>query len=427
MTIHVSRRDFLKLAASFGAGAIGLDSPLAYPAWMPRMAFAPPGVEPQGDILVAVFQRGGMDGLSAVVPHGDPDYYRLRRSLAIPEPESGADDTGLDLDGFFGLHPALRPLQDLWDDQALAIVHAVGSPDPTHSHFDAMDYMERGTPGEKQIPTGWIGRHLQTAPWQNESPFRAIGMGGIMQASLRGPVPVTTLQSIADFHLQGRTQDLARIQQTLAGLYSLGSNLDLAGQETFAATDLLAGIDISSYAPSGGAVYPETEFGLAMKQVAQIAKAEIGMEVACVDIGGWDTHNRQGALEGALPALLGELASGLAALYHDLGPLAQRVTIVTMSEFGRRAYENGSDGTDHGHGNVMFVAGGGINGGRVYGDWPGLADDQLYEGGDLAVTTDFRDVLGELVQQRLGNAANVEAIFPDYTTWNMRGLARPRA
>jgi uncharacterized protein (DUF1501 family) len=421
-----SRRNFLKLATGLGAWAAAPDA-VKYPAWMPRMAFAPPGVEPPGDILVAIFQRGGMDGLNAVIPHGDADYYHLRSALAIAEPASGTDTTGIDLDGFFGLHPALRPLKDLWDDKALAIVHAVGSPDPTHSHFDAMDYMERGTPGEKQIATGWIGRHLQTAPWHNDSPFRAIGMGGIMQASLRGPVPVTTLQSIADFHLQGRTQDLARIQQTLAALYNQGSNLDAAAATTFSATDLLAGIDVTHYTPAGGAAYPETEFGMACKQVAQITKAQIGMEIACIDIGGWDTHNHEGGLDGELPTLLGELAGGVAALYHDLGDLAKRVTLVTMSEFGRRAYENDSGGTDHGHGNVMFVAGGSVNGGKVYGDWPGLAQDKLYATGDLAVTTDFRDVLGEIVQKRLGNPDNLAQIFPEYTGWKMRSIVAARS
>ncbi|HKY53661.1 MAG TPA: hypothetical protein VJM08_05105, partial [Anaerolineales bacterium] len=183
MDTKFSRRDFLKLASSFAVAP-------ALPSWMPRMAFAPHGVEPPGDILIVVFQRGGMDGINAVIPHGDGDYYHHRRALAIPEPEDGSDQTGLDLDGFFGLHPSLRPLKDLWDEKTLAIVHAVGSPDPTHSHFDAMDYMERGTPGEKAIPTGWIGRHLKTASWQNDSPFRAIGMGGVMQAALRGPVPI---------------------------------------------------------------------------------------------------------------------------------------------------------------------------------------------------------------------------------------------
>lgn len=416
MNTQLSRRDFLKLAGSFAVAP-------ALPAWMPRMAFAPQGVEPAGDILVVVFQRGGMDGISAVIPHGDPHYYENRSALAIPEPEDGSDKTGIDLDGFFGLHPSLRPLKDLWDERTLALVHAVGSPDPTHSHFDAMDYMERGTPGEKSIPTGWIGRHLQTAPWQNESPFRAIGMGGVMQAALRGPIPVTTLKSISDFHLQGDVSQLTEIRARLESLYNLGSSLDGDAVETFNAVNILDKIDVNNYTPSGGAAYPETEFGMAMKQVAQIAKAEIGLEVACVDIGGWDTHNQQGQLEGELPTLLNEFSSGLASLYHDLGDRAKNVTIVTMSEFGRRVKENASDGTDHGHGNCMFVLGGGVNGGKVYGQWPGLAPENLYEGIDLNITTDYRDVLGEVVEKRLKNPALGE-IFPTYAEWKNLGIVQ---
>ena len=416
MNTQISRRDFLKLASSFAVAP-------ALPAWMPRMAFAPQGVEPAGDILVVVFQRGGMDGISAVIPHGDPHYYENRSALAIPEPEDGSDKTGIDLDGFFGLHPSLRPLKDLWDEKTLALVHAVGSPDPTHSHFDAMDYMERGTPGEKSIPTGWIGRHLQTAPWQNESPFRAIGMGGVMQAALRGPIPVTTLKSISDFHLQGDVSQLTEIRARLESLYNLGSTLDADAVETFNAVNILDKIDVNNYTPSGGAAYPETEFGMAMKQVAQIAKAEIGLEVACVDIGGWDTHNQQGQLEGELPTLLNEFSSGLASLYHDLGDRAKRVTIVTMSEFGRRVKENASDGTDHGHGNCMFVLGGGVNGGKVYGQWPGLAPENLFDGIDLNITTDYRDVLGEVVEKRLKNPALAE-VFPTYADWKNLGIVQ---
>lgn len=421
MTTELSRRTFLKLSSLSLAGwsvAPALEA-------LPRMAFAPEGVEPGGDVLVCVFQRGGMDGLNAVIPQFEAEYFRQRSTLAIPESASGDDQSAIDLDGRFALHPALRPLKEVWDDGGLAIVHAVGSPDPTHSHFDAMDYMERGTPGEKTIATGWIGRHLQTAPWQNESPFRAVGMGGILQASLRGPVPVTTLQSIADFHLQGNTSELARMQRVLASLYSLapstgpgqGVSLDEPGQTTFSATDLLAGIDVANYAPENSAQYPDSQFGRALMQVAQIVKAEIGLEVACVDMGGWDTHAAQGGLTGGpMPGLLAEFAGGLAALYHDLGELRKRVTIVTMSEFGRRVSENGSAGTDHGHGGVMFALGdsANVNGGVVHGDWPGLDAEYLYGPGDLDTTSDYRDVLGELVRKRLGNGENVEDIFPDF-------------
>ncbi|MBT3336481.1 MAG: DUF1501 domain-containing protein [Anaerolineae bacterium] len=416
MTTKLSRRDFLKLSATLGGFALT-------PSWMPRMSFAPQGVEPAGDILVVVFLRGAMDGLNAVIPHAESRYYELRPTLAIPEPQTGNDQSAIDLDGFFSLHPSLRPLKDLWDESALAIIHAVGSPDSTHSHFDAQDYMERGTPGEKNLTTGWIGRHLQSAPWLNESPFRAIGMGGIMQASLRGPIPVTTLTSIEDFHLQGRTNNLAQLQQNMASLYSLGSNFDSIAAETFSAMNALSQIDTSTYTPEGEATYPETDFGMALQQVAQIAKAEIGMEVASIDIGGWDTHNQQGVLDGTMPALLSGLASAISAFYRDLGERAKRVTLITMSEFGRRTYENGSGGTDHGHGNLMFILGGNVNGGKVYGEWPGLSAENLYGPGDLAVTTDFRDVLSEVLLKRLANP-NQQNVFPNYANWKDLGILK---
>jgi uncharacterized protein (DUF1501 family) len=412
MTRKLSRRDFLKLSTAFGGFALT-------PTWMPRMSFAPQGVEPAGDILVVVFLRGAIDGLNAVIPHAESRYYDLRPQLAIPEPKTGDDQSAIDLDGFFSLHPSLRPLKDLWDDKSLAIVHAVGSPDPTHSHFDAQDYMESGTPGNKNLATGWIGRHLETAPWLNESPFRAIGMGGIIQSALRGQIPVTTLTSIADFHLQGQPQ----LRQNMASLYSLGSTLDSLASETFSAVDVLSQVDISTYTPEGGAIYLESDFSMALQQVAQIAKAEIGVEVACVDIGGWDTHNQQGVLDGAMPTLLSELATAISAFYRDLGDRAKRVTLVTMSEFGRRAYENGSGGTDHGHGGLIFALGGNVNGGKVYGDWPGLAEENLYGPGDLAVTTDFRDVLSEVLVKRLANP-NQENVFPDYANWKDLGILR---
>lgn len=416
MNTQLTRRNFLKLAGSLAVAP-------AISSWMPRLAFTPEGVEPPGDMLVVVFQRGGMDGLNAVIPYTESRYYDLRPTLAIPEPKSGDDASAIDLDGFFGLHPSLRPLKDLWDDESLAIVHAVGSPDPTHSHFDAMDYMERGTPGEKSIPTGWIGRHLQTAPWQNESPFRAVGMGGVMQASLRGPVPVTTLQSIADFRLQGDAPRMDDLRRSLTALYAGGSPLDQLANDTFDAVDILSQVDVSTYTPVQGADYPESEFGTAMMQIAQIVKAEIGLEAACVDIGGWDTHNAEGQLDGTFPNLLNEFASGLAALVHDLGERAGLVTIVTMSEFGRRVQENGSGGTDHGHGNCMFVLGGGVNGGKVYGQWPGLEEDQLFGPGDLDISTDYRDVLAEIIEKRLQNPA-LDEIFPGYADWNELGVVQ---
>ncbi len=397
---------------------------LAWPAWMPRVALGPRDAPTQGDILVCIFMRGAADGLNLVVPHGDKDYYTHRDTLALKQPDSSNPDAAIDLNGFFGLHPNLRPLLDIYNAGDLAIVHAVGSPDPTHSHFDAMDFMERGTPGEKSIPTGWIGRHLQQVANANQSPFRAVGMGSLLQASLRGPVPATALASIAEFHLQGDPKGAQAIQQALAALYEGTGLVESEGQQTLQAMRDLANVAQSNYSPANGATYPQSPFGKSLATVAQLVKAGMGLEVACVDIGGWDTHVQQGAVsDGQMPRLIAEFAQGLAAFYADLQDQMQRITVVTMSEFGRRVQENNSHGTDHGHGNVMFLMGGGINGRKVYGDWPGLSADKLYGPGDLAITTDFRDVLGEIVQKRLRNS-NLSAVFPTYATFRFRGLAK---
>jgi uncharacterized protein (DUF1501 family) len=419
----LSRREFLSAAAK--SAATCLCAPLNVGRLLPSMAFfAPPGQTPQGDILVVVFQRGGMDGLNAVIPQGEEEYYRQRPTLQITE-SSANDNSAIDLDGFFALHPALRPFTDLWEAGELAIVHSTGSPDPTHSHFDAMDYMERGTPGEKSLGSGWLARHLQSTTWENDSPFRAVGIGAMLQSSLRGPVSATAMQSIAQFHLGGDNQaaEIAEFQNTLAQLYGTGSLLDATGQLTLGATSTLEDVIDANYAPSHGASYPETPFGQGLLQIAQLIKAEVGLEVATLDIGGWDTHAQQGALEGELPVLLSDFANSLAAFYADLGDLTQRVTIVTMSEFGRRVAENSSGGTDHGHGNVMFLMGKNLNGGQVYGDWPGLEPSTLYGPGDLPITTDYRDVLAEIVQKRLMNP-NVSEVFPGHSDVDFLGLAK---
>jgi len=384
---------------------------------MPRLAFAPQGQAPRGDVLVVVFQRGGMDGLSALVPSGDSDYYRLRPELAIPEPKNGDDKTAVDLDGFFALHPALRPLKPIYDAGQLAPIHAVGSPDPTHSHFDAMDAMERGTPGTKSLVSGWIGRHLASFNSGNDSPLRAVGIGSMVQAALRGPVPATALKSIADFHYGGRQRDLAQFQTTLSALYGLPSvdpALTHASAQVNEAIAVLHKVNVAGYTSAHAATYPEGDFGRGLMQIAQLIKAEVGLEVACVDIGGWDTHANQGGAEGQLAGLLGEFGQGLAALWQDLGERMQGVTVVTMSEFGRRAAENGSRGTDHGHANAMFLIGGNVVGGKVHADWPTLAANKLVGPGDLALTTDYRDILSEVLSKRVGNAA-IEEVFPGYT------------
>ena len=424
------RREFLKTSLMSSVLAVG---GLAWPAWLPRVVFGPPDRAPRGDTLVAIFMRGGADGLNIVVPHGEAAYHDKRPRIKIAAPNAANPQSAVDLDGFFGFNPVLRPLKEIWDDRDLAVVHAVGSPDPTHSHFDAMDYMERGTPGEKQIATGWLARHLASLANDNQSPFRAVGMGSVVQAALRGPVPAIALDSIANFHLTStnRAETIAQFQQTLAALYAGTGFVETQGQETFEAMGILQSVaGQGAYQPANGAEYPTTPFGRAMMTVAQLVKAEVGLEVACVDIGGWDTHAGQGTTDpnqgaNTLPGLLNQLQGALYAFYTDLGSRMKDTLVVTMSEFGRRLADNASNGTDHGHGNVMLLMGGGVKGGKVHGVWPGLAPNQLYGPGDLAITTDFRDVLGEIVRLRLMNP-RLDQVFPNYTRYNYRGVVVPR-
>lgn len=419
------------------SGVLAL-STAVWPSWMPRMVFRKENESPKGDILIVVFARGGYDGLNMVIPYLDEgNYFRLRPTIGIPAPDASATRKAVDLDGKFGMHPSLANPDEgrwkqWWDEGILGMVHAVAMDNDTRSHFDAQDFMERGTPGSKQARDGWLGRHLSTQATLNQSPFRAVGLGSQLQASLRGPVPAIALQSIADFHLQGRTTEIARFQQHLQMLYSGDDWLDKQGQSTFAALDLLEkSIGSTAYQPANGARYGNDGFSRGLMQIAQLVKAEVGLEVACVDIGGWDTHANQvvagDTANGNMAARMRELSGGISALITDLhdrfdsSTAKQGVTVVVMSEFGRRAFENGGTGTDHGHGNVMFTFGRGIKGGKVYTNrWPGLADDNL-DRGDLARTTEYRDVLGEILLKRTGNT-NIADVFPGHA-FNFLGLA----
>jgi uncharacterized protein (DUF1501 family) len=381
--------------------------------WMPRLAFAPPKTAPRGDTLVVVFLRGAADVLNMVVPHGEGAYYQLRPTLGIPRPDdskSKKEGRTIDLDGFFGFHPALQSLLDAWQSRQLAIIHACGAPDESRSHFKAMELMERGVASATDggPASGWIGRHLATLNTGNSSPLRAVGMGTRPQRSLSGSVPVSALRSIADFHLGGDPRVLQQMRAALNAVYQD----DVLGQDTLSILDTLEKLDPINY-QSPVATYPDTEFGLALKQTAMLIKAEVGLEVSAIDVGGWDTHFAQGAGTGQMPNLMKDLAEGLAAFHADMFEHMHQLTTVTMSEFGRRASENGSLGTDHGHGSMMMVLGGHVNGGRVHGEWPGLGEGQLIGPGDLAVTTDYRDVLSEILVKRLNNPA-LEEVFPNY-------------
>ncbi|GAB4581640.1 MAG: DUF1501 domain-containing protein [Anaerolineales bacterium] len=409
MPTTFTRREFL-------TAAVTQPWAVAWPTWLPRMAFAPTQTAPRGDLLVVVFLRGAADGLNMIVPHGEEAYYRLRPTLGIPRPDDAraqARERVIDLDGFFGLHPALAPLLPAWQEGHLAPIHAVGAPDESRSHFRAMELMERGVDDESGPATGWIGRHLATLDTGNTSPLRAIGLGEKTQMSLRGPIPVSALRSIADFHLGGDLSAVTQMQAALGALYADNSPLGVLGQETLEILDTLEALDPENYTPISNIQYPISEFGTGLRQVAMLAKAEVGLEVAAIDVGGWDTHFAQGGSEGLMANLMADLGQGLAAFHRDMIDQMKHTTVVVMSEFGRRAYENASLGTDHGHGSAMILMGGNVVGGKVHAEWPGLEDGQLFGPGDLAVTVDYRDVLGEVLAKRLNNQALGE-VFPEF-------------
>ena len=364
--------------------------------------------------LIAIFQRGAVDGLNVVVPYGEHSYYDLRPNIAIPKPDGGAE-SAINLDGYFGLHPSLQSFKPLWDSKRLAIVHASGSPDNTRSHFDAQDYMESATPGVKSTQDGWLNRYLQSKADPQKSLFRAVSMTQNMPRAMQGKSPALAISNLADFTIRAG-QSSAAVQGGFEAIYDQTVNdaLHGTGKETFEAINYLKQVNPAQYKPENGANYPRTPFGNALLQIAQLIKAGVGLEVAFTDIGGWDTHVNEGNQQGQLSNLLRQFSSAIAALYTDLGQRMDDVVVLTMSEFGRTARENGNRGTDHGHANAMFVVGNSVRGGKVYGEWPGLKSDQLYEGRDLALTTDFRDVFGEIASKHLG-ATNLKAVFPGYT------------
>jgi len=403
----ITRRVFMK------GGAMALVGTAALPSFLTRAAM---GSDTSGKKrFVVLFQRGAADGLNMVVPWGEEAYYRMRPSIAIPRPRSG-NESVIDLDGFFGLHPAMSALKPLWDARQLAMVHAAGSPDNTRSHFDAQDYMESGTPGVKSTEDGWLNRALGTdQDRMKTSPFRAVALGGSLPRSLLGQNPAVAMGNINEFGVGGRNPEAAPAASSFEAMYAESADAILhgTGQETFEAVKMLRSADPGRYTPAPGANYPRGRFGQSLQQLAQLLKANLGVEVAFADIGGWDHHVNEGNTQGQLANLAREFSSALAAFWTDLGDLGQDTVMVTMSEFGRTARENGNRGTDHGHANVMFVIGGPVRGGKVYGRWPGLEEHQLNEGRDLALTTDFRRVLGEGVYRHLGNR-NLAKVFPGF-------------
>jgi uncharacterized protein (DUF1501 family) len=408
----MERRVFVK------SGALALVTMGLSPSFLRRTAF---GMElrnaPKGKVLICLFQRGAADALNIVVPHGERAYYAMRPSIAIPQPTRNTVGGAIDLDGFFGLHPALAPLKPLYDRKLLAPIQAVGSPSTTRSHFDAQDYMETGTPDNKGTADGWLNRYLAVKGTCDEcnlakTPFRAVAMTPQTPRILEGPSATVAMNSLDEFSVRATGSSAERLE----ALYRTGS-ADLVhgtGVEMFDAVKMLRSANPQKYLPQNNADYPKSQFGQRLLQIAQLIKANVGLEIAIADVGGWDTHVNQGGSTGQLAQRLDDFSRSIAALVTDLGDRMDDVVILTMSEFGRMARENGNRGTDHGHAGALFVIGGHVKGGKVHGKWPGLEQEQLYEGRDLALTTDFRSVFAEVVSDHLGARA-LDRIFPGFT------------
>jgi len=424
----MQRRVFMK------NGALALVTMGLSPTLLRRTIFAQPLTggaaslgNARGKVLICLFQRGAADALNVVVPHGEPAYYRLRPTIAVPRPTLGTQSSAVDLDGFFGLHPSLEPLKTLWTQGILAPVHAVGSPSSTRSHFDAQDYMESGTPDAKGTRDGWLNRYLATKGTceecskggigngngnGHESLFRAVSMTQQTPRILMGPAASVAMNSIEEFAIRANGPGAANIE----AMYAAGGSdvVHAAGGEMLDAMKILRTANPLQYQPRNGAEYPRSPFGQRLREIAQLIKADVGVEIAFADVGGWDTHVNQGGATGQLALRLNDFAKAISALVTDLGDRMADVAILTMSEFGRTARQNGSGGTDHGHAGCLFVIGGSVKGGKVHGKWPGLEPEQLNEGRDLALTTDFRSVFGEVVRKHLGASA-LDKIFPGFS------------
>lgn len=401
----ITRRGFVR-AGGVALFSVGLD-----PLFLDRAAYALTSrLAVQPSILVCLFQRGAVDGLNMVVPHGDRIYYAERPRIAVP-----ATDV-VDLDGYFGLHPSLAALKPWWDNKSLAAIHAIGSPDSTRSHFDAQDYMESGTPGVKITSDGWLNRYCQHDREHQSSAFRSVAFGPELPRILSGSAPALAIGDLKTFGLKVPQNDAGdRVTRAFEALYQGSSTglLAASSEEGFEAARQLKAADPAQYQPANGAVYPNGKLGRSLLEIAQLIKADLGLQIAFADATGWDTHVNQGASEGQLSTRFKELGDSLAAFATDLGDRMSHIVVLTMSEFGRTIHENGNSGTDHGHATAMFLLGGPVNGGRVLGRWPGLAPERRFEGRDVAVTTDFRDLFAEVVGRHLGSA-DLTSVFPGY-------------
>lgn len=412
--MSISRRAFMR------AGTLGLLSLGADPLFLGRTALAARREGGgSGRTLVLLFQRGAVDGLSMVVPAGDAWYWRERERIALPRGDL------LTLDDQFALHPRLGALKTLWDRKLLSAIHAVGSPAPTRSHFEAQDAMESGVPDRPSTREGWANRYLQLHDREHrDTPFRSVAFGPRLPRTLAGRAPSLVIDDLTTFGVRtARARGDTSMASAFESLYA-GQDTGVvaaSASEGFEAIRMLRDIDPGRLAPANGARYPGGRFGTSLRQIAQLIRAEVGLEIAFADIDGWDTHVNQGASDGALGRRLQEFGDGIGAFVTDLGPKMRDVVILTMSEFGRTVRENGNGGTDHGHGTAMFVVGDSVRGGTVAGRWPGLAPEARHEGRDLAVTSDYRDLFGEVLTSHLGSI-DLTTIFPGHRAGPRLGL-----
>jgi len=404
---QVSRRNFMRVGGSMAIAA-------AMPGWLPRVAFAD-SHQGDRDVIVSVFLRGGVDSLTMCVPFNEKPYYALRPTIAIAPPDASGPDKATALDDDFGFPPDMTALMDAYDSDDLLVVHACGLENPTRSHFEAMHFMEvgEGNPGTRF--SGWLGRHLQsTAPSTEAAVLRAVGIGYGMPRTLVGGPETLAISDLSDFGLDGDSRSERRRTEALAAMYAPYSDpLKTAAGNTLQTIDLLQRINFDGYKPKGRAKYPDTDFGYALKSTAALIKADIGVEAIAIDLDGWDTHEEQGSANGYMASLMRDLSRTLAAFHKDMWASRRSdVAVMCMTEFGRNAFENGSRGTDHGHGSLMLAMGGSVAGGRVLTQWPGLRKKDLYDGQDLEITIDYRDVINEILSKRAGNTTPAE-LFPD--------------
>ena len=386
-------------------------------AFVRKLLLAPETALPSGGerTLVCVFLRGAADTLNMVVPRGDDEYYRLRPTIAIPLSD------GLRLDDFYAFHPNLAPLLPAFNEGRLGIVQAVGTDNPTGSHFEAQDQMEHGESYGHVIGGGWLGRYLR-ARAADLTPLSAVTIGSTIPESLRGAPTASAIESIEELQIKTPGNNASAVSSVLSALY--GAEVGMVGQAGKATLDLLRRVESlrgETYKPEGGTVYLDDDFSHGLKEIARLIKAHVGLEVACLDLGGWDTHFFQGSTSGLQADLIRQLANGLAAFDNDLRPHRDQVTTVVLTEFGRRTYENSSLGTDHGRGFALFALGGLVNGGKVHGDWSGLVEesssqtDSLNPVGPsgLKVLIDYRSVLAEVLTKFLGHR-DVNQVFPNF-------------